>query len=168
MSSSPRATSSRFTDTTQSSYIDAAVASAAAAKNTTDKQNVSDKYLEQIVALLNKAAGKEVSEKKINEYEHNSNSMMQQGRVLDVMESAASNSNGAAQGFMGLGMMNMASGGMNSAVMTNAFSNNNAQQPTSQSATNVESTEGAVFCPECGTKSNGGKFCTNCGTKLHD
>ena len=93
---------------------------------------------------------------------------MQQGRVLDVMEKAATNANGAANGFMGLGMMNMATGGMNSAVMTNAFSNNNAQPVNQQPTAAPSSTEGGVFCPECGTKSNGGKFCTNCGTKLHD
>lgn len=104
------------------------------------------------------------SNKKIDEYEHNSNSMMQQGRVLNVMETAAGNANGAGTGFMGLGMMNMATNGMNSAVMNNAFSNNN-QSPVSQSS----ETQGEVsFCPNCGTKASSGKFCTNCGTKLHD
>lgn len=98
------------------------------------------------------------SNKKIDEYEHNSNSMMQQGRVLDVMEKAASNANGAANGFMGVGMMNMASGGMNTAVMQNAFnSNQTSQQANSESK----------FCPNCGTAVNG-KFCTNCGTKISD
>lgn len=110
------------------------------------------------------------SNKKIDEYEHNSNSMMQQGRVLDVMEKAAGNANGAANGFMGLGMMNMASGGMNTAVMQNAFSNNNQSAPVQKEEPKQESsseTSVAVkFCPECGTKSTGGKFCTNCGTKL--
>ena len=92
------------------------------------------------------------SNKKIDEYEHNSNSMMQQGRVLNVMEAAASNPNGAANGFMGVGMMNMASGGMATGVMQNAFNNN--------------ATGDAKFCPECGAKLNGGKFCANCGAKL--
>lgn len=92
------------------------------------------------------------SNKKIDEYEHNSNSMMQQGRVLNVMEAAASNPNGAANGFMGVGMMNMASGGMATGVMQNAFNNNVAGD--------------AKFCPECGAKLNGGKFCANCGAKL--
>ena len=87
---------------------------------------------------------------------------MQQGRVLNVMETAAGNANGAAAGFMGLGMMNMASGGMNTAVMQNAF---NPQQPAPQ-ATPVAEGEG-MFCPNCGTK-GAGKFCMNCGTKLHD
>ena len=101
------------------------------------------------------------SNKKIDEYEHNSNSMMQQGRVLNVMEAAASNANGAANGFMGVGMMNMASGGMGTAVMQNAFNNNN-----NNNAGTVNNGEGAKFCPECGTKLNGGKFCINCGAKL--
>ena len=102
------------------------------------------------------------SNKKIDEYEHNSNTRMQQGRVLNVMETAAGNANGAAAGFMGLGMMNMASGGMNTAVMQNAF---NPQQPAQTAAPAAEG-EG-VFCPNCGTK-GAGKFCMNCGTKLHE
>lgn len=102
----------------------------------------------------------EESNKKIDEYEHNSNSMMQQGRVLDVMEKAASNANGSANGFMGVGMMNMASGGMNTAVMQNAFSNQ-------QNNTNSESQENVKFCPNCGVKSSGGNYCINCGTKLN-
>lgn len=99
------------------------------------------------------------SNKKIDEYEHNSNSMMQQGRVLNVMETAAGNANGAANGFMGVGMMNMATGGMGTGVMQNAFSNNGGQAP--------QQTGEGMFCPNCGTK-GAGKFCTNCGTKLHD
>ena len=107
------------------------------------------------------------SNRKIDEYEHNSNSMMQQGRVLDVMEKAASNANGAANGFMGVGMMNMASGGMNTAVMQNAFSNNNAQAPANNAAPASTASQGpSKFCPNCGTPSNGANFCSNCGTKL--
>ena len=101
------------------------------------------------------------SNKKIDEYEHNSNSMMQQGRVLNVMEAAASNANGAANGFMGVGMMNMASGGMGTGVMQNAFNNNN-----NNNANPKKAGEGGKFCPECGTQISGGKFCTNCGAKL--
>ena len=118
------------------------------------------------------------SERKIEEYEHNSNSRMQQGRVLDVMEKAASNANGAANGFMGLGMMNMSTGGMNTAVMQNAFnpqqtatpqSNVNPQQPDAQPTKNeTEKTEAKVengwVCPNCG-KTVTGKFCSDCGTK---
>ena len=71
------------------------------------------------------------SDEKIEEYEHNMNSRMQQGRILDVMEKAASNAGGAANGFMGIGMMNMTSGGMANNVMQNAFGNvTPAQRPT--------------------------------------
>ena len=63
----------------------------------------------------------EDSERKINEYELGSNSYMQQGRMTsayaNAVENAAQNANGAANGFMGIGMMNMATGGaMNGAV----------------------------------------------------
>ena len=107
------------------------------------------------------------SNKKIDEYEHNSNTRMQQGRVLNVMETAAGNPNGAGTGFMGLGMMNMASGGMNTAVMQNAFTPQQPAQPVGQAPAAAPVAEGeGVFCPNCGTK-GAGKFCMSCGTKVH-
>ena len=55
----------------------------------------------------------EESEKKIDDYELSSNANMQQGRLVgayaDAVKDAANNSGGAANGFMGIGMMNMAS-----------------------------------------------------------
>ena len=108
----------------------------------------------------------EESEKKITEYEHNSNAYMQQGRVLNVMEAAANNANGAANGFMGIGMMNMASNGMGSGVMNDAFAatGNGAGGETPANSGN---TEGAKFCSECGSKlTPGAKFCPECGKKL--
>lgn len=112
----------------------------------------------QIIALvIESVTPTEESARKIDEYEHNSNSRMQQGRVLDVMDHAASNSSGAANGFMGVGMMNMASGGMNTAVMQNAFNGDDAKQNDSAQSN---------FCKECGSKIDGAKFCPNCGTKV--
>lgn len=133
----------------------------------------------------------EESDKKIKEYEHNANSMMQQGRVLDVMETAAGNANGPASGFMGLGVMNMATGGMTGGVMANTFAGQPQpqqqydpyapQQPQAAPAGAVCSNCGATvtgkFCSECGTPVGPktcskcgaevtGKFCSECGTPV--
>lgn len=128
----------------------------------------------------------EESEKKISEYEHNSNAYMQQGRILDVMETAAGNANGAATGFMGLGFMNMQSGGAVNETMQNAMAgafsadelansrvNENTimpQEPTS-AQTPEEKTEVAEEpknedAPAEENQTTGPKFCPECGTKL--
>ena len=108
----------------------------------------------------------EDSNRKIEEYEHNSNAMMQQGRVLDVMETAAGNANGAATGFMGVGLMNMATGGMAGGVMGNAFAPQQQPQqqydPYAQQA--APAAQGAV-CANCGATVTG-KFCSECGTPV--
>lgn len=106
----------------------------------------------------------EDSNRKIEEYEHNSNAMMQQGRVLDVMETAAGNANGAATGFMGVGLMNMASGGMSSGVMGNAFAPQ--QQPQQQYDPYApQQAQGANVCSNCGA-TVAGKFCSECGNPV--
>lgn len=130
----------------------------------------------------------EESEAKITEYEHNSNAYMQQGRIIDVMDHAASNSNGAATGFMGLGFMNMqtggAVGGATQSVTQNAFSqealansrvNENTvmpKEPVKQEApAPAEEVKPAEEVPAEDTndaepKAEGPKFCPECGTKL--
>ena len=120
----------------------------------------------------------EESEKKIDEYEHNSNSMMQQGRVLNVMETAAGNANGAANGFMGIGMMNNMAGGNN--IMGSVFSqdteNSRVKEPAPEPVPEVEPEPVVAPAPEektadenpdlwiCGCgQDNKGKFCVRCG-----
>lgn len=106
------------------------------------------------------------SNRKIEEYEHNSNSMMQQGRVLNVMETAAGNANGAATGFVGVGMMNMASGGMSGGVMQNAFApGQQSQQQYDPYQPQPQATETVTTCPKCGATVTG-KFCGECGTSV--
>ncbi len=135
----------------------------------------------------------EESKKKIDDYELSSNSYMQQGRLVgayaDAVKGAANNSNGAAQGFMGIGMMNMATGGMMGGVAQGPWQNQNNQQTQYQQPTQStqpvqeqpapeakqeeqvqeqpQEASKAKFCTECGEKVEGdAKFCSKCGNKL--
>lgn len=108
------------------------------------------------------------------------------GRMVDAtataMENAASNANGAATGFMGLGMMNMASSNMMggqsplSYVQPTAPAPEPVQQPAVVEPTSASVEVAAVVVPEvspvpektctnCGIVGTG-KFCFNCGTSL--
>lgn len=118
--------------------------------------------------------------KKIDNYELSSNSYMQQGTLVgsysNAIQDAANNANGAANGFMGIGMMNMAGGaGMASGAFANpGMSFNTPVDPfASNQANNVqqevrnEKPVNGVKCPKCGTMITG-KFCTECGEKRPD
>ena len=119
----------------------------------------------------------EESNKKIDNYELSSNGFMQQGTLVgaysNAVQDAANNSNGAMNGFMGVGMMNMASGGMVGGVTQGVFNNPNTEASTTNYDPYANNTQPqpqaqqGEFCPDCGTKKVG-KFCTNCGKKLED
>jgi len=119
------------------------------------------------------------SSKKIDQYELGSNAYMQQGKLVgsygDAVVDAANNSNGAANGFMGIGMMNMASGGVVGGAAQGPWANANAeasQQIANNASQSVapatpaptEATEETWICPTCNV-SRTGKFCPECGTK---
>ena len=128
------------------------------------------------------------SEKKIDDYELSSNSYMQQGRMVgaysNAVEDAAKNANGAANGFMGIGMMNMATGGMTSGAANGPWNQNNegSRMDLSQKENNETSEEEkseneeeewncecgnvnpgkAKFCSECGKAKTSKKICSKC------
>lgn len=128
----------------------------------------------------------EESDKKISQYEMSSNAFMQQGAVIGAMSDAANNANGAANGFMGVGMMNMAAGaGMMGNVTQNAFAAQGAPSSTvtpvdpynklqpgnnpsavSNKCSNCGEGVTGNFCSSCGTKVNNIKKCLKCGTEV--
>ena len=104
----------------------------------------------------------DASQQKIDRYEYSSNSMMQQGKIIDVMETAAGNEAGAGNAFIGLGMMNAGTGGMTGGAMQNAW-NNQGQQANYDPYNQGGAAAKGVPCPKCGTMITG-KFCPECGT----
>lgn len=119
----------------------------------------------------------EESERKIDDYELSSNAHMQQGRLVDAyaeaIQNAAANKSGTMNGFMGIGMMNMATNGMMGGVATNPWQNTkNSQMDLSAKNQNAEAKEEVKeetkleqkeeWKCECGNV-NTGKFCSNCG-----
>lgn len=156
-------------------------------------QPIRDRGLSIVGFVVESVTLDDESNQKIDNYELSSNQFMQQGTLTgayaNAVQDAAKNEAGAMNGFLGVGMMNMASGGMMGGVAANAvnpqatpgntqvydpYANQAAEQlnharavaaqqsvPQQASTTQVSS-----FCPNCGTPTNGGNFCTNCGTKL--
>lgn len=123
----------------------------------------------------------EESEAKIDNYEFSSNAHLQQGRLVDAyaeaVQKAAENKSGSINGFMGIGMMNMATNGMTSGAANGPWQNTqnsqmdlskpnieNAPQTTEEQmkVAMVGKVEDTEWTCECGSKNNG-KFCGNCG-----
>jgi len=114
----------------------------------------------------------EESEKKIDDYELSSNAYMQQGKMVssyaDAVKGAAENENGAMNGFMGIGMMNMATGNAVNNMVGGAFTNTensridlSNEQPVQETTETSEKVE-EWTCKKCG-KVITGKFCEDCG-----
>ena len=104
----------------------------------------------------------------VKDYQLASNSMMQQGKLVgsyaNAVEGAANNSNGAANGFMGIGMMNMASNGIVGGAATGPWSNQTAQPAQPTQAVVSTPSEDSWECPNC-KKAVNAKFCGQCGAK---
>ena len=127
------------------------------------------------------------SNKKIDNYELSSNSYMQQGTLTgayaNAVQDAANNEAGAMNGFMGVGMMNMASGGMVGGAATAPFTTPNQQgsqqnyDPYANGQTQTDQAPQTTAAPEQGVAtvpeqntatqnvSGTATFCPNCGTK---
>ena len=128
----------------------------------------------------------EESQTKIDNYELSANSFMQQGTLTgayaQAVQDAANNEAGAINGMIGVGAVNMASGGMMAGVANpktpgttipvDPYAQNTAvagaaagaAEEVAQPSAEAPAEEKKV-CPKCATE-NTGNFCTNCGEKL--
>lgn len=127
------------------------------------------------------------SKEKIDNYEIGGDAYQQQGVMTgayaNAVQNAANNSNGAANGFMGIGMMNMASGnafggvanGNGAAPMTPQQDAATKAQtpvkpevpveaPATPEVVEEKPQNNSWKCSKCGTE-NTGKFCAECGEK---
>lgn len=151
-----------------------------------DADWVQKRGIEVVSVALEKITPDDESRKRIEQFDNSamySNPEFANGRMIDAtanaMEGAANNANGAATGFMGLGMMNM---GMNNMMGGSPLSYVNQNPPASQqpaaaqpapsaevtnatpdAAVVAQPAAGGKFCTNCG-QAVAGKFCSNCGT----
>lgn len=120
------------------------------------------------------------SNEKIDKYEIGGDAYQQQGNLVgayaEAMPEAAKNPNGAMNGFMGIGMMNMASSQMAGPMQASAFTGVKPMQPTDIKkevenkdkwvCPNCKKEVDGKFCSNCGSKRPAEKYCSNCGKKL--
>ncbi|MBR6253606.1 MAG: SPFH domain-containing protein [Clostridia bacterium] len=117
----------------------------------------------------------EESKENIRKYELAGDQFQQQGTLTqayaNAIQDAAKNENGAMNGFVGMGMMNMQAGNVFGATTAAVANNVNYPNPNQQAAAQASQPVGAVVaapaadawkCPKCGTE-NTGKFCMECG-----
>lgn len=155
-------------------------------------ENIRNRGIKLVSFVIENVSVDEESQAKMDNYELGGDQFSQQGTLVGAnakaVQSAASNANGAANGFMGIGMMNMATGGMFNQAAGNVANNTQFMQGNAEMAaqataptTPVESTQPTVtpteevvaaavtpaetgkVCSKCGAKL-AGKFCAECGT----
>ena len=134
-------------------------------------QPIRDRGLSIVGFVVESVTLDEESEEKIDKYELAGNAFMQQGSLIGdygkALKDAANNANGAGTGMIGVGMMNMASGGMVGGVAQGAFTGKGTTAADIAGGADDTPVEGeSNFCPKCGTATNGANFCPKCGKKL--
>lgn len=114
------------------------------------------------------------STKKINQYELGGDAYQQKAVLTEAygeaVKNAASNESGTMNGFMGIGMMNMNTGGMFGQTNNNVDSQMQSQTQAATQVNPVEEKQEEILVEEdekpwecsCGHQ-NTGKFCAECG-----
>lgn len=132
-------------------------------------QKIRERGIEIVCFAVESVTLDEESEKKIDNYELSSNSFMQQGTMTgayaNAMQDAAKNANGAANGFMGIGMMNMATGGATGAVANGPWNadTKNSKMDLSNNQNVDQNDEEGWKCECSNVNPASAKFCNNCG-----
>ena len=146
-------------------------------------QPIRDRGMSIVGFVVESVTLSDESQKKIDNYELSSNTFMQKGTLTgayaQAVQDAAKNEAGAVNGMMGVGMVNIASGGAMGGAINNQtpgttmnvdpYNTGVVAGATAQAAPQEEKASPAEgekkFCPQCGAENNG-NFCTKCGTKL--
>ena len=156
--------------------------------NSLDEEWLQKRGIEVVSVQLDKITPDDESRERIQKFDNAAMYSQQEfaaGRMVEAtaaaMEGAANNANGAATGFMGLGMMNMTAQGMMGGQNPMAYVTPSQPAPQAQPVQQTPAAPvagaavvqpaapapaaDAIPCPGCGTPSTG-KFCMNCGTKI--
>ena len=146
-------------------------------------QPIRDRGMSIVGFVVESVTLSDESQKKIDNYELSSNTFMQKGTLTgayaQAVQDAAKNEAGAVNGMMGVGMVNIASGGAMGGAINNQtpgttmnvdpYNTGVVAGATAQAAPQAGQGAPAAgekkFCPQCGAENNG-NFCTKCGTKL--
>jgi len=140
-------------------------------------QPIRDRGISLVGFVIESVTLDEESNAKIDNYELSANGYMQQGTLVGsygkAVQDAAKNEGGAVNAFMGMGMMNMASGNVVGGAAAGAFTGQGTDIDQMKDgkgeakAAPEAPAEGDGFCPKCGAAVKAGsKFCSKCGAEL--